>query len=542
MTHRWIFGVSQWKRHLQNGVLVLFLVTLQTVCGAQSAAARAQSEKLLIQAKSAAKAGDFEKLVALCTQAAQNDPKYWRLYSYRGFGHQKLAGQTKDKKIELIRLQRAQNDYQRYLALAPKSDVDRAPLLDALKIVERRIAELQKSPVEPTPTPQPTSKPPFDPAAIPPDGEPPAPANYEIPKLASSQPVTAHQNGVTALAIAPGGASLATGSWIDTGGPNEEKVSRGVINLWRAADAQPPTLQGQIRSDWAAEYNGKGPKPQWLGHYGRVTALAFSPGNAWLASGGFGGSVMLWNANNRGYLRVLQETAPANSGRSIVALAWTWSENSRTLLALDATGRLSRWTRGEKGEFADLAPLFLGAPGLGGAWVRAVAFSRDGRLIAAGDANGAVAVWDTNNGSRLKTFDLSADQEIGKRGIEVTALAFSPDNRFLAAAHYSHIYVGALEKFLPGETVRYDPRLFRAQGRVGVLMFSPDGNRLIARAESRLLMLDPHSRFLSEKLFELELPNNSAPEIALSPRVPVFFDAGSDGTLRTLVPANLADY
>ena len=219
----------------KNRSLVLLALGYLTLAQmvAYSDDVRAQSNRILSQASSALGKKEFDKVIALCTQVARTDPKYWRIYSYRGLAHQKLAGQTKDPQIERIRLQRAKADYERYLALAPKSDEDRAPLVDALKAVERRIDELQSSEPKPKPTPVSTTKPSEN--TIPPDSEPPAPASYEIPSLAASQPVMAHENGVTALAIAPDGASVATGSWIDTGGPNEEKVSRGVISVWLAA-------------------------------------------------------------------------------------------------------------------------------------------------------------------------------------------------------------------------------------------------------------------------------------------------------------------
>src|SRR5262249_48273123 len=108
-------------------------------------------------------------------------------------------------------------------------------------------------------------------------------------------------------------------------------------------------------------------------------------------------------------------------------------------------------------------------PGMTGT-IAALSFSPDGRLLAAGGAEGTVRVWDTSRGRAVA--ELRASDWI-------TSLAFSPDGQFLAAGG------GTLRK--PGEI-----RVWKIPGgqlvcqckghtdMVQCLVFSPQGNRLIS--------------------------------------------------------------
>jgi WD40 repeat protein len=100
--------------------------------------------------------------------------------------------------------------------------------------------------------------------------------------------------------------------------------------------------------------------------------------------------------------------------------------------------------------------------------VWAVEFSPDGRELASVSSNGKVLLWDLAGGS----------SQVGWFGDGyLVKLAFSPDGRWLAHGDFGNVRV--LDR-------RGGPlRLFRTDGPVGGLRFSP-GGRVLAAAAVRL--------------------------------------------------------
>ena len=151
--------------------------------------------------------------------------------------------------------------------------------------------------------------------------------------------------GVWAVAFSPNGQSLATADF------------NGSTYLWDMAGAAAvPTATFTVPG----------------GHY--ATAVAFSPDGRTLATGNFNGDTYLWNLRT-GVPTVIPEP------RTVWAVAYS---RDGTLAIGDADGAAYlRAATAAEGQGSVLADPASGSEGLG-----ALAFSADGRQLAAGDSNG----------------------------------------------------------------------------------------------------------------------------------------------------------
>lgn len=108
--------------------------------------------------------------------------------------------------------------------------------------------------------------------------------------------------------------------------------------------------------------------------------------------------------------------------------------------------------------------------------VRSVAFSRDGRTLATGSADGKVGLWDVHTGKTRRMLT-----ERPERPDSVTSVAFSPTEDVLATATTSgkvrlrDAHTGDVTKTLPDEAAS--------------LAFSPDGNTLAIGGTDRKVRL-----------------------------------------------------
>ncbi|WP_066368209.1 WD40 repeat domain-containing serine/threonine protein kinase [Herbidospora mongoliensis] len=192
--------------------------------------------------------------------------------------------------------------------------------------------------------------------------------------------VTAHQQGVFAVAFHPEGALLATG------GGGEENV-----RLWDVTDHSRPVAVDHLdHDDW-------------------VAALAFNHDGTLLATGGYDRTVRLWDVARR----ALVTTLTGHTGW-VTSLAFT---RDGTLLA---------------GGGADLSVQLWDVPGrtvsatLNGHTdaILAVAFSPDGTLLATGGMDRTVRLWDLAAGTLADVLTGAGD--------DVNSVAFSPDGNLLA--------------------------------------------------------------------------------------------------------------
>lgn len=187
-----------------------------------------------------------------------------------------------------------------------------------------------------------------------------------------------HRDIVGSVAFAPDGHTVASSGF------------DGTVRLWDVASGRQTRLLA--------------------GHRGFVRSVAWSPDGALLASGGSDGTVRVWNAA---------------SGTEILCVA---SPPIVRVVAFDPAGgelaaagdgpHVMRWA--VPGGTA-LAPLPVTGSALSG-----LAYARDGHLLAVGDEDGWVVL-----------FDPRAGRELGRRKVHagfVYTLRFSPDGRWLVSA------------------------------------------------------------------------------------------------------------
>jgi WD40 repeat protein/tetratricopeptide (TPR) repeat protein len=230
-------------------------------------------------------------------------------------------------------------------------------------------------------------------------------------------------------------------------------------------------------------------------HQRPVHAVAVSPDGQFLASAGDDGTVCFWRTRDGGFLGMLDEggTGPSASLRRIV-----FSPRG-TLLALRKDGgeiAVWKWSRAT-GEDAEIAATFL--------WSNAraqpgpLAFSPDGTLLAAGEANGGVRVIQADT-ARIVHWLLP----YGKTGA-VQGLAFTPDGKHLATARGPVVALWDVK--VGSQRLAWDAQ----QGPIRDLACSHDGRFLLTTGKDvRLwsaatgvlqLTLDKHSSPLRQATF-----------------------------------------
>jgi WD40 repeat protein len=109
-------------------------------------------------------------------------------------------------------------------------------------------------------------------------------------------------------------------------------------------------------------------------------------------------------------------------------------------------------------------------------YVRSVAFSNDGRLLALGFLHGALQVWEV--GSGMKLYSHTAHYA------SVTSVAFGPNNMWLASGSRDNTV-----KLWEADTGRELQVLQGHKGEVSAVAFSPDGQWLVSSSHDRTIKI-----------------------------------------------------
>ena len=214
---------------------------------------------------------------------------------------------------------------------------------------------------------------------------------------------------------------------------------------------------------------------------------------------------------------------PANYG----ALQVAFSPDGKLLAAGYGDGYVRLWNPVTGQPVGAPLPVDTGSGGS----VFVVTFSPDGKLLATGDADGTVRLWNPGTQQAVGA-PLRADP-----GGDVIGLAFSPDGKLLATADSD----GYLRLWNPATRRPAGARLLAStspEGSVNGVAFSPDG-KLLATADTAgyVRLWDPATQHAVGAPF-LAATNNGVIGVAFSPDGTLLATADDDGTVRLLNPAN----
>lgn len=250
-----------------------------------------------------------------------------------------------------------------------------------------------------------------------------------------------HPGIIHAIAFSPDGKTIASGSGDRT------------IKFW---DAQSGKLMNTL-----------------IGHTSKVTSVAFSADAKTLVSGSEDDTLKIWEVSSGRLLRTITAYGNQINGLSSVA----FSPDGKTVIAGSAT-QIKVWEAATGKQLRTLATHeshTSGEPGgmqmtsCCGSEVRSAIFSPDGSLIASAHDDGTIRLWSLKTNAPIRI--------IKGRFPDLRALAFSSDGRFIAAGYNEgdsridlwSVQSGSLAKQF-GEDSDY----------VRSLAFSPDGRMVVS--------------------------------------------------------------
>lgn len=281
-----------------------------------------------------------------------------------------------------------------------------------------------------------------------------------------------NRQAVNGVAFSPSGATLAAAS------------SDSTVSIWSVATGS------RIRT--------------LKGHSASVNAVTFSPDGRTLASASDDHTVILWNAATgsrlrtlRGHTNYVNSVAFSHDG-TILASA---GADRNVILWDPRTGRRLQTLQGHAANVEDVVfapsgytlasgadddqviiwaarPPFFGRDFYVGSGADAVAYSRDGRLLAAGTGAGTIDLWDARTWRRIRT--------LGPAGSAIQSVAFTPDGRTIAAGTSGgsvilwNVGTGTRRRTYSGVST---------SGPVYSVAYSPDGGTLAAGTSDDTVIL-----------------------------------------------------
>ncbi|KAG1727265.1 WD40-repeat-containing domain protein [Suillus paluster] len=204
-------------------------------------------------------------------------------------------------------------------------------------------------------------------------------------------------------------------------------------------------------------------EPLW-GHDDYVLTVAASHDGRWIASGGWGGNILVWKVSTK------NESISFKGHKSAIG-SIVFASNSGRFASASADKTVCVWRR-DTGKIV-LGPLYVGSAAL------SVSYSPDGRRLAAG-TDEHIIVWNAASGKELL--------KIEQRALEV---AFTPDGLHLVSGNQKDIRISDAAT---GDIIKqFDAHAEPFQS----LAIAPDGSKFATTSS------DKTTRFFDLTTFEL---------------------------------------
>jgi WD40 repeat protein len=222
------------------------------------------------------------------------------------------------------------------------------------------------------------------------------------------QPLAAPTGFVNSVAFSPDGRTLAAGSG------QTDATGHGAIQLWNVTNPAHPIALG---------------KALITPGYG-VNSVAFSPDGHTLASASGRGTVQLWNVADPAHPTALGQ---ALTGATHGVFSVAFSPNGHILAGGTggpSSGQILLWDVTNPARPHPVGPALSGPT----TFINAVAFSPDGHTLAGASGQptltpGAIQLWNVTDPAKPTVIG----QPLNDNGSSVGAVAFSTDGRILAA-------------------------------------------------------------------------------------------------------------